>query len=314
MTSSICNAFVLGAGLGTRLKSLTARLPKPLIPIFNQPLITYAFDHLIECGVTQLVVNTHHCPEAYRRVFPENRYAGLPLHWIHEPDLLETAGGIKNAQPLLGENPFVVYNGDLLSDLPIEKAIQTHLDSNNEVTLILRSKGQPLAVSLDPITHQIADFWGRLQSPFPPEFLFTGIYVVNPCFFKRIPPNTKIPVLPIFLEMIQQGQKLGGIVIDEGNWWDLGTREQYLAVHQYLAGKGGSKAGIERIHPTAQIAGSARLSAATAIAAGVKIGENVTLENCIVWENAEIKPGSELTNCIITGGKCVEGVHSDLDF
>src|SRR5215210_4926458 len=116
---TIRNAFVLGAGMGSRLLSLTARKPKPLIPVAGKALITFAFDHLLENGVEKLVVNTHHCHEAYKHAFPEPFYRGVPLHFAHEPDLLETAGGIKNAEALLGPESFVVYNGDILTDLPI---------------------------------------------------------------------------------------------------------------------------------------------------------------------------------------------------
>ncbi|HYF36671.1 MAG TPA: sugar phosphate nucleotidyltransferase, partial [Prosthecobacter sp.] len=109
-------AFVLGAGLGERLRPLTDQLPKPLIPVFHRPLITYAFDHLIAAGVEELVVNTHHLPEAYAHEFPNRRYRGLPIHFRHEaPVRLETAGGIANVQDLLGDEPFIVYNGDILT-------------------------------------------------------------------------------------------------------------------------------------------------------------------------------------------------------
>src|SRR5215210_4175359 len=106
--ATIRNAFVLGAGMGTRLLSLTARKPKPLIPVAGKPLITFAFDHLLQIGAGKLVVNTHHCHEAYKETFPDPVYRGVPLHFTHEADLLETAGGIKNAEPLLGPEPFIV--------------------------------------------------------------------------------------------------------------------------------------------------------------------------------------------------------------
>ena len=315
---AIRNAFVLGAGLGTRLKSLTERLPKPLIPVCNKPLITFAFDRLLHAGVTKLIVNTHHCPGAYVRIFPDAKYDGTPVHFSHEPDLLETAGGIKNVEPLLGGEPFVVYNGDILSDLPVERAVRHHLDSGNEVTLALRSSDGPLSVSLDESNGRITDISKRLLPDLAPKYLFTGIYVVSPEFFARIPARTKISVIPIFMEMIRRGEKLGGIVIDEGCWWDLGTREQYLAVHRHFAEcektGGADYAGLDRIHPTAKIASSAKISAATAIGARAVIGENVSLKNCILWENSEIAPGAELENCIVTAGRRVEGAHADSDF
>lgn len=315
--SAIRNAFVLGAGLGTRLKSLTARLPKPLIPICNKPLITFAFDHLIRSGVTNLVVNTHHCHEAYARFFPDGTYRGLAVQFAHEVDLLETAGGIKNVEPLLKGEPFVVYNGDILCDLPLDKAIRHHFDSGSEITMILRSKGGPLKVALDRKTGRIADIAGHLSGSIPLEFLFTGIYIVNPEFFARIPEKTKISVIPIFLEMIRRGERLGGLVIDEGHWWDLGTREEYLAAHrqitqrEFITGEGTR---LQRIHPSASIDPTARISERTAVGANSVIGGNASITDCILWENAHIAPGSILKNCIITAGSRVDGTHADEDF
>src|SRR5207244_1121785 len=109
---SITHAFVLGAGLGTRFRPLTDTLPKPLMPIFQKPLITFALDHLRAAGVESFVMNTHHLAPAFERVFPGGSYAGHRVQLVHEPDLLETGGGIKNAAPYLGAQPFVVYSGD----------------------------------------------------------------------------------------------------------------------------------------------------------------------------------------------------------
>ena len=310
--SAILNAFVLGAGLGTRLRPLTERLPKPLIPVCNKPLITFAFDELILAGMTRLVVNTHHCPEAYGHRFPEGTYRGVPILFTHEPELLETAGGIKNAGPHLRGEPFIVYNGDILSDLPVDRAIRHHLDSGNEVTLVLRSGGGPLSIALDESSGRVTDISRRLHPALAPRYLFTGVYVVSPRFLERIPERTKISVVPIFIEMMRAGEKLGGIVIDEGRWWDLGTREQYLAAHQQLAESTDNR--LCMIHPSSRIASSAKISPATAVGAGAIIGADVTLDDCIIWENAEIAPGAELKNCIVTAGRKVEGRHSDADF
>src|SRR5437868_1930212 len=98
----ISQAFVLGAGLGTRLRPLTDELPKPLVPIFHKPLITFALDHLIDLGIQRLFINTHRLPEAFAKAFPEKSYAGTPLTFVNEPTLLDTGGGIKNIEPQLG--------------------------------------------------------------------------------------------------------------------------------------------------------------------------------------------------------------------
>src|ERR1700694_5400044 len=102
---SIAQAFVFGAGLGTRLRPLTDDRPKPLIPIFQKPLITFALDHLIDLGVKSFIINTHKLPEFFEAAFPGRTYDGRSVGLVHEPELLETGGGIKNAESQLGEEP-----------------------------------------------------------------------------------------------------------------------------------------------------------------------------------------------------------------
>ena len=306
-------AFVLGAGLGTRLKSLTARRPKPLIPVVNRPLISYAFDHLIEAGVERLVVNTHWRAEAYGTAFPDASHRGVPIAFRHEsPDVLETAGGIKNVEDLIGGAPFIVYNGDILTDLPLAPALAHHAASGNEVTMILRSKDGPLQITLDEGSGRIADIGRRLAPAREPRFLFTGIYLVNPEFLRRIPAATKISVVPIFCQMIREHARLGGIVIDDGHWYDLGTREQYLAVHGRISDFRFQIS--DWIHPTAHISPGAKIEGATAIGADGRIGEGAHLRDCIIWENAEVAPGAVLERCIVTDGAGAEGTHRDRDF
>ena len=134
----ITQAFVLAAGLGKRLRPLTEELPKPLIPIFQKPLITFALDHLIAAGVSRFVVNTHRLPELFQDFFSQNSYSGKSVTLVHEQDLLETGGGIKNVEPFLGNEPFIAYSGDILSDVNLEPLIENHFRAQNHVTLGLR--------------------------------------------------------------------------------------------------------------------------------------------------------------------------------
>lgn len=308
-TSLIAQAFVLGAGLGTRLKRLTQALPKPLVPVAGKPLITYAFDHLLDAGVGRIVVNTHHCAEAYGRVFPNDTYRNASLNFRHEPVLLETGGGIKNVEDLLGGAPFLVYNGDILSTLPLQPAIAHHFAAGNEVTLVLRSHGGPLQVAFDPASARVLDIGHRLGRA-PGTHLFTGIYVVSPAFLRRL-PREKASVIPAFLEMIEQGAALGAIVIDEGGWWDLGNRESYLEVHRALRAADPAACWV---HPSAEIDPTARLTGATCIGAGAKIGPAAHLHDCILWEGTVIAQQSTLTRCIVTANQSAGGIHTDIDF
>ena len=146
----IRTAFILGAGLGTRLRPLTEHCPKPLLPVGGRPLITYAMDHCRSIGVERFIVNTHHCAEAYDKAFPGGNWRGMPILFRHEPVLLDTAGGLKNIEDLLEEDETIlVYNGDILTDLPLERLLAAHAAGGREVTLALRSDGPLRNVCLD---------------------------------------------------------------------------------------------------------------------------------------------------------------------
>jgi NDP-sugar pyrophosphorylase family protein len=260
--------------------------------------------------VGRLVVNTHWRSEAYPRIFPEPAYRGVPIHFRDEqPEVLETAGGIWNVRDLLGQETFFVYNGDILSDLPLGRALKAHREMRNEVTMVLRSSGGPLQVAFDAKSERVTDIGGRVDAAAGPRFLFTGIYLVNAEFVARIPAATKISVVPIFCEMIRSGARLGGVIIDEGRWWDLGNRENYLDVHAALA----TPQSAPWIHPTAQVAPSAIIRGATAIGAGVHVGENARVSDSLIWDGAEIASSTVLDRCIVTDGQRVEGSHSHAD-
>ncbi|MCC6352563.1 MAG: nucleotidyltransferase family protein [Verrucomicrobiae bacterium] len=221
-SGKVTTAFVLGAGLGKRLRPLTESWPKPLLPVWGRPMITYAFERLRGVGVRRLIVNTHHRPERYREVFPRGAWGGLPITFRHEPVLLDTGGGIRNIADLVGDETILVHNGDIVTDLPLEPLLEAHFRAGNEVTLAVRTSGGPLSVQLDG-SGRIADIRGRLGGAGGPGHLFTGVYVVGPGFARRFQPGEIKSVIPVFLDMIREGAGLGGVVIDEGFWMDLGT-------------------------------------------------------------------------------------------
>jgi NDP-sugar pyrophosphorylase family protein len=143
-------AFILGAGLGTRLRPLTEKCPKPLLSVNGHAVITYAMDHLRKAGVERFIVNTHHCPEVYEEHFPDRQWQGIPIFFRHEPVLLDTAGGLKNIEDLLERDEVIFcYNGDVLADFPLQKLVEAHETAKPEATLVLRSTGPLLNVNIN---------------------------------------------------------------------------------------------------------------------------------------------------------------------
>ena len=303
-------AFVLGAGMGERLRPLTEQLPKPLVPVFHRPLITYAFDHLRSAGIQRFVVNTHHLPNAYAQAFPEQSYQGTPIQFRNEsPVRLETAGGIANVRDLLENEPFLVYNGDILTDLPLKPLLMEHRENGNLVTLVLRSHGPSLHIAFDPRRGRVTDIRNKLGTGDEGKYLFTGIYACDPAIHEWITPGKVESVIPIFLNMIREGAKIGAVVIDDGSWWDLGSRTAYLSAHSALNGMYGPA-----IDPAAQIEAGAALRGINVIGAGAVIESGAQLEDTIVWPGGRVASGSVLKRCIVRSGISAMGLREDGDF
>lgn len=314
MSGDIKTAFVLGAGLGTRLRPLTDERPKPLVPIFNKPLITFAFDHLIAAGITRFVVNTHHRPEAYARWLGEANgraeYRGCPVFFRHEPVLLETGGGIKNAADIIGDEPFLVYNGDVLADFPLQSLIESHQRSSRIATLALRACGAERRIQCDLSTGRITDMRGLIGGRSEPSFLFTGVSAFSPEIFQHIPAGDIVSIIPVLVDLMRRGVEVGGELIDEGVWFDIGNIPSYMGVHRVL--NEGSHAfsyldadWLQPVQIGAHIRPGALIEGCSAVAARADVGERAELKNVIVWPDAKVDAGVLLRDAVVTSkGVC----------
>ncbi|MDQ2866954.1 MAG: sugar phosphate nucleotidyltransferase [Verrucomicrobiota bacterium] len=313
----ITQAFVLGAGLGTRLRPLTDELPKPLVPIFQKPLITFALDHLLAAGVENFHVNTHHRPEKFAEAFPSSHYRRHRLQFHHEPVLLETAGGIANIAASLRDEPLLVYNADILCDLPLAPLLAAHERDANLVTLALRRADGPRHIAFDQATRSVVDIRDQLGTGKPTDFTFTGVYIVSVAFVRQLAPGVKRSVIPHFLEAIKRGERIGGVVIDDGNWWDVGTIEAYRELHRCLPSLKFPSFPVDDpdwripVHPDARIIDSALIEGGSVIGRDATIAAGARLRDTIVWPHAQIASRAELTGCIVRSHQTAAGSHHD---
>jgi len=312
--ATITQAFVLGAGLGTRLRPLTGDLPKPLVPIFQKPLITFALDHLIDIGIESFMINTHRLPEQFANAFANQTYRDRRVRLVHEPELLGTGGGIKNIEPYLKSAPFIAYSGDVLTDINLQPLIDEHFRCGNAVTLALRDTGLAAAVAFR--NGRVVDISNRYG--ITGNYDFANIAVWNPEIFERIPPNRRISFIPIIADWIGVGGKIGGVVLNDGKWFNIGSRTQYLEIHRLIA-DGWRLRYVEtpewpiRMATSATVAASAQFSGFFSIGADCSVGDDAIIEDTILWPGAEITSKSHLQGCIVRANQKVSGVHRNID-
>ncbi|MEN3369541.1 MAG: mannose-phosphate guanylyltransferase [Verrucomicrobiota bacterium] len=311
----ITQAFVLGAGLGMRLRPLTEELPKPLIPIFQKPLITFALDHLIAAGVKSFVINTHHLEAPFKTLFAGGTYGSHRVQLIHEPEILGTGGGIKNIESLLCAEPFIVYSGDVLTDIDLKPLLEEHFRAGNDVTLALRETSLGADMALDG--NRVVDIENRYGHG--GRYDFAGVSIWTPVIFERIPPGQNLSFIPILAEWIGSGGKIGGVVLNQGQWFNIGSRTEYLAVHRTIQAESWKPHYVKEeqwpigVAPDALVDSTARLEGACSIGARCYVGAGAVLENTILWPGAQIASRSHLRNCIVRSHRKAEGELCDLD-
>ncbi len=292
-------AFILGAGLGTRLRPLTDRLPKPLVPLFHRPLVVWTMEACARAGIRRFAINTHHLPRAWEvfRQLPENQ--DHDISFFHEPVLLETGGGLKNIAAWAGGQALLVHNGDIFSTLPLDKLISAHEASGLPVTLALRSQGAEKRVALDVSLTRVTDLrhaLGRAAC----THVFSGIYCVNPEFFDRLPEGEIVSVIPAFLDLARE-EKLGAIVLDEGVWLDLGDRDSYLQAHRELALG-------PAVHPLARVETGARIENSV-VGPGASVASGAIVRDSVLWPETRISGDAVLDGCIVCTRQPVSGRH-----
>ena len=314
--NEITQAFVLAAGLGTRLRPLTDELPKPLIPIFQKPLVTFALDHLIAVGVNRFVINTHRHPELFQSFFATRRVCRLShFRSFTNRTCSKQAAASKTQKVISAANPFLTYSGDILTDVELQPLIDEHFRRGNDVTLALRHTGLAAAVALrDQRVVDISNRYGVAGN-----FDFANIAVWNPSIFERIPPRKKISFIPIIADWIAQGAKIGGVAMNDGKWFNIGSRTEYLEVHRTILRENWKPDFVkirewpERKASSAIVDASAQLRGCTVVGRNCRVGADAILEDTILWPDAEIASQSHLEACIVRSRKQVTGIHRDID-
>jgi len=219
-------AMILSAGRGERLRPLTDHTPKPLLKAGKHRLIEYLIQSLVKAGINDIVINTAHLGEQFQETLGNGQQFGANISYSPEPEAgLETAGGIINALPLLGDEAFLIVNGDIWTDFPFEQLNGFSLSTDNLAHLILVH---------NPEHNLKGDFSlsaGKVNQSDEVRYTYSGIGIYHPKLFSGFEVQ-RLALKPILLEAIEQQQLSGQLY--EGVWSDIGTIERLQQLNDQL--------------------------------------------------------------------------------
>ena len=235
-------AMVLAAGLGTRLRPLTSDRPKALVEIGGRTLLEITLSRLRRFGVQEVIVNTHHFAEMITEYLQAKANFGMRIEISREPVLLDTGGGLKKAAWFFLQSvgnsaePFLVHNVDVISSIDLGRMLRYHEDSRALVTLAVQDRTSSRHLLFDR-GFQLS---GRTVANRPPEMVrnaeevsalaFSGIHVVSPRLFAKISEDGVFPIVPVYLRLSAEGERILGYPVDEYYWRDLGKPEHIAQV------------------------------------------------------------------------------------
>ncbi len=306
-------AVVLVGGEGTRLRPLTATLPKPVVPLAGRPFISYMIGWLGGHGVDEVILACGFLPHALRDLLGEGEPGGPRIRYVTEPEPLGTAGAIAFASDLLEER-FLALNGDVLADLDLTALQRAHADSGARATLGLYPVADASAYGLvrTAPTGEVLEF---TEKPDPGKGgsaggeINAGAYVLERSILDLIEPERHISIeRDVFPKLVGEG--LFGLRL-EGYWMDIGTPDRYLqATWDILEGRvhtGMAEApdGV-LIDPGASVDPEASIGPRAVVAAGCRIDAGAEVRGSVLLEGCEIGAGARVTAAILSPRVVVE--------
>ena len=310
--------MLLAAGLGTRLRPLTYELPKPMVPILGRPVMEHIMRLLARHGFDDVIANLHYFPDLIRNRFGDGSGYGLGLTYSYEPELMGTAGGVRNVRDHFGDETFLIISGDALTDIDLTALWEAHRSKGGIATLALKRVDDPREFGV-VIVGEDGRIQGFQEKPDPAEALSNlgncGIYVFEPEIFDYFPEKEFVDwAMDVFPRLLEEDVSFYGWEFPD-YWNDVGSLEEYRQGNfDALEGKvrvdmpateNGHKVapdvevdGPVFIGEGCEIAAGVRITGPVVIGEGSRIGENAALRDTIVWPRTDVDPGTVLIGAV----------------
>jgi mannose-1-phosphate guanylyltransferase len=320
-------AVILVGGEGTRLRPLTARRPKPMLPLVDRPLLAYTFEHLRRHGVDRAVLSCGYMPTEIREHFGDGADS-LPIDYFVEERPLGTGGAIGYAARDLGET-FLALNGDSLRAADLGELVRFHREHGAKATILLTPVADPTRYGLVRVRPDgaVASF---LEKPRPEEIdtdlINAGVYVLEPDVLELISPGRTVSIEREIFPRLVEEETVFGLALP-GYWLDVGTPESYLQAHRDVLERNlptdvGDSLGRDYtfVDPTARVSPDARLvppvyvgpdavvdagvriGSLGVVGRGARIGEGASVEHAVVQPEAVVGARSGVTRSIVGEG------------
>ena len=310
-------AMLLAAGLGTRLRPLTYEVPKPMVPVLGRPVMEHILRLMVRHGFDDVIANLHYFPDLIRDRFGDGSEYGARLVYSYEPELMGTAGGVRNAREHFGDETFLVISGDALTDIDLTALWQAHKAKGGIATLALKRVDDPREFGV-VIVGEDGRIQGFQEKPEPAEALSDlgncGIYVFEPEIFDYFPEREFVDwAMDVFPRLLDEDVSFYGHEIAE-YWNDVGSLEEYRQgnfdalegrVHVDVPGSANGELpgdaeveGAVFIGAGCEIASRVRLTGPVVIGEGSRIGKDAALRDTIVWPHTDVDPGTVLIGAV----------------
>lgn len=322
-------AIVLVGGLGTRLRPLTYRMPKALLPVLNRPLLSYELEWLRRAGVRQVILAVSYQAERLEAGLGDGSQWGLELVYVAERERLDTAGALKNCQDHI-RGRFWALNGDLIFDFDPRPLVAKHVAEGALLSQTLRRVEDitPFGLIQRDAAGRVTAFLEKVsEDPTGQNTVNAGIYLMEPEILERIPPGVAYSnELDLFPTVLTSGATvLGHLATDMTYWADVGRLETYLQVNRDLLSGALDWVG-PAVDSSAHVSGAAlippcHVAGGVSVEAGARVGPHVSLgtgavveagarlTDCVVLPEARIAGRADLESVVVSAGEFVPAGH-----
>ena len=290
--------MILAAGMGERLGPLTNVSPKVLVPVVNIPVIDRVLELLKTHGVREIIINAHHHYQKIIDYLEEGNHFGIRMEIRIEKDILGTGGGIKNTQDFWDKDPFIVINGDILTDIDLGKVYKFHLKRNNLVTMVLHDFPKYNKVRIDREMNILSIGPGTNLKD---TLAFTGIHVISPEVLDSIPENKRYNIINCYRKLIDLKKPIRGYLATGHRWIDIGTIADYLGSNFNFLPPGNIA-----IDHGCRIDSGATLKDWAVIGKGSSIERGALVKRSVLWNDVIVREGIKVIDSVVTSGVIVE--------